>query len=572
MTDILVPNQELEFLLFDWLDLQRGGGIERDTVSAILELARDLATSHFLPHYKAADIEEPRLADGAVKVLPAIGRALQEYARLGLCGLSFPERVGGMGLPHSVATACYAVFASANVATASYVMLTVANARLLLAFANDEQVEAFARPMIDGRWFGTMCLSEPAAGSGLGDIRCKAVPDYDDALGSRYRLRGNKMWISGADQDITENIVHLVLAKIPRADGTLPPGTKGISLFIVPKRLPDGTLNDVTVAGINHKMGYRGTANCLLNFGEGDGAVGWRVGGEGQGLQQMFLMMNEARISVGTGAAAMAMRSHRHSVRYARERVQGKAPGQDDDQPTAIINHPDVRRMLLQQKSFSEGALALCVYCAALADEAGEDAEVLLSLLTPIAKSWPSEFGLVVNDTAIQIHGGYGYTRDFDVEQLWRDNRLNPIHEGTTGIQGIDLLERKIIKAGPRGLLLLEKRLAAIAATALGGQGDRLMELWAETKRTVDGLAGRSLALRLQDSTTFLRAFGHLIIGWMWLELANAAARSLDEDFRAGKLLAAEYFSTFELPQARAWMQTIELGSDLIERTPDTTF
>ncbi len=572
MSEYLVTIRELEFLLFDWLRLEESGKVDRQTTSAILELAGDIAENLFLPHYKASDTIEPRLDEGSVKVLPAIVEALGEYARLGLPGLSFPEDRGGMGLPQSVAMACYSIFASANIATISYPMLSVANARLLLTFASEQQIEAFARPQIEGRWLGTMCLSEPSAGSALGDISCRAVVDAHDALGARYRLSGNKMWVSGADHDITGNIVHLVLAKVPAADGFLPTGTKGISLFIVPKILPGGTRNDVTVAGLNHKMGYRGTANCLLNLGEEEGAVGWLIGSEGDGLRQMFVMMNEARISVGTGAAALAYRSHRHSIRYARERVQGRAPDRLGDEPTGIINHPDVRRMLLQQKSYAEGALALCLYCAMLTDEDGDDAHSLLSLLTPVAKSWPSEFGLVVNDTAIQIHGGYGYTRDFDVEQLWRDNRLNPIHEGTTGIQGIDLLERKILRAGPRGLDLLEGRLDAAVAKAASRQGDRVKALWKETRHVIKLLASRPEAARLQDSTALLRAFGHVVVAWLWLEVAEVASRSNDAAYGTGKALAAEYFCDFELPSAAAWLQTIAQGSDLIRRTPAEIF
>src|SRR5277367_6074097 len=284
----------------------------------------------------------------------------------------------------------------------------------------------------------------------------RAVQDGDDVLGPRYRLTGNKMWISSGDHDITDNIIHLVLAKIPGDDGKLPPGTGGITLFIVPKLLPDGTRNDVRVAGLNHKMGYRGIPNCLLNFGEAGGAVGWRLGAAGQGLAIMFHMMNEARIFVGLGAAALAARGYRQSLDYARERLQGRpASAKDPAQPQRpIIEHADVKRMLLAQKAFSEGALSLILYCAMLMDRSkiqkdeAERAslESYIGLLTPVAKSWPAEFGLAANDFAIQIHGGYGYTRDFDVEQVYRDNRLNPIHEGTHGIQAIDLLGRKILR------------------------------------------------------------------------------------------------------------------------------
>ncbi len=303
--------------------------------------------------------------------------------------------------------------------------------------------------MIAGDCFGTMCLSEPQAGSSLGDIRTRAVPTAD----GRYRLFGNKMWISGGEHDISGNIVHLVLAKIPDEHGKLPAGVQGISLFTVPRKLVDeqgniGERNDVALAGINHKMGYRGTVNCVLNFGEGRytpegeaGAIGELVGEAGKGLSYMFHMMNEARISVGLGAAALGYTGYLHALDYAKNRLQGRSRSERDPSSPQIpiIQHADVRRMLLAQKSYASGALALCLYAAKLTDdihsledsEQQKKAQLLLDLLTPVVKSWSSEWGLVANDLAIQVHGGYGYTREYNVEQFYRDNRLNPIHEGT---------------------------------------------------------------------------------------------------------------------------------------------
>ncbi len=572
MTDCLVADRDIEFLLFDWLRIDRDGHVDRDTCRAVLGLATNVARDLFLPHYRASDVIEPRWEDGQVKLLPEIVHALREYAKLGLCGLGFPEDLGGMNLPQTVGMACHAILSSANISATGYTMLTAANARLLLECASREQIAHFALPLIEGRWFGTMCLSEPQAGSGLGDIRCRAIAQDADELGRRYLLSGTKMWISAGEHEITENIVHLVLAKVPRADGTLPPGTKGISLFIVPKILPGGDRNDIAVAGLNHKMGYRATVNCLLNFGEQGGALGWLVGEEGDGLRQMFKMMNESRIAVGTGAAALAIRSHRHAVQYAHERIQGRVPGQDGGEPVAIIRHPDIRRMLLQQKSYAEGALALCLYCASLSDEDSAEAGILLGLLTPVTKSWPSEFGLVVNDTAIQVHGGYGYTRDFPVEQLWRDNRLNPIHEGTTGIQAIDLLERKILKAEPRELALLEQRIRLAVARSELAEASYLLAVLDRSKEVIALMAQRPALARLQDATQFLRAFGHMIVGWMWLELAASAAGQADPLFREGKILAARYFCDFELPQAMGWLDSIARGNDLIVRTPEAIF
>ncbi|MEV4933909.1 acyl-CoA dehydrogenase [Sphingobium sp. LSP13-1-1.1] len=573
--DFLPSREMLGFQLFDWLDA--GALTDRDVLSAIMDAARQLAVDVFMPHYRQADIEEPRLEDGRVRLCPAIHVALRAYAELGLSGVSFPEKLGGLGLPYTASLALHSIFAAANISTIGYAMLTAANARLISTFGTSLQVERFAYPQIKGRWFGTMCLSEPQAGSSLGDIRTRAVCEGEDELGFRYRLTGNKMWISGGDQDVSENIVHLVLAKVARPDGSLPEGSKGISLFIVPRILPDDTVNDVSVAGLNHKMGNRGTSNCLLNFGEADGAIGWRVGAEGEGLAQMFMMMNEARISVGMGAAALAYRGYRHALRYARERVQGRVAGMQGGAAIPIIDHPDVRRMLLQQKIYAEGAFALCLYCARLIDTDGEEAESLLSLLTPVAKSWPSEFGLIANDLAIQVHGGYGYTRDFEVEQLWRDNRLNPIHEGTTGIQAIDLLRRKILTSDGRSLALLRHRIAATAdqahkAAEWSSLGSALLAYWDKVEEVVDGLRLRVMPEALDDATLFLRAFGHGILGWLWLDMALKGVSLANDTLRAGLSYACRFFFDTELPQALAWLSVVERHGDLARAMPEDAF
>jgi alkylation response protein AidB-like acyl-CoA dehydrogenase len=533
----LLVRRDLEFLLHDWLrvetlaELPRFRDFSRDTLDGLLDLSERLATEQFLTHYRRADTQEPYIDNGQVRVLPAVAEALRQYAELGLFSAGFPEALGGHGLPYVACASSFAYFAAANIATAAYPMLTVANARLIATFGNPAQIERFALPQIAGRWFGTMCLSEPQAGSSLADIRTRAQRDGDDELGTRYRLTGNKMWISGGDHDASENIVHLVLAKIPDENGALPNGTEGLSLFIVPKILPDGSRNDIAVAGLNHKMGYRGTANCLLNFGERSGAIGWIVGEPGHGLRQMFQMMNEARIGVGLGAAALGYRSHRLAVAYARERLQGRPPGVRDGAPVPIIQHADVRRMLLAQKSYAEGALALCLYCAQLVDRHDDDSAALLGLLTPVAKTWPSEYGLVANDIAIQIHGGYGYTRDFDVEQLYRDNRLNPIHEGTTGIQGADLIGRKILRDQGRALSLLGAAIERTARRAselapLAPHATSLLRAWTEIASTV-AILNEQQQRALDNSTPFLRAFGHVVVAWLWLEQAIVAVSGI---------------------------------------------
>jgi len=575
--DVLPPRELIDFLLFDWLNLEQRG-VQRETMLAIFDAAHRLAAAEFLPLYRKGDVEEPRLdAAGAARILPEFHGALRHYSELGLFGTSFPEELGGLGLPSLAALAASLPFAAANPAAYGYPMLTVANARLITTFGTQAQQTHFALPEIEGRWFGTMCLSEPQAGSSLGDILTRAVPDGEDDLGARYRISGNKMWISGGDQDASENIVHLVLAKVARSDGSLPEGSKGISLFIVPKHLPDGARNDIAVAGLNHKMGFRGTTNCLLNFGENDGATGWIVGEEGQGLAQMFMMMNEARITVGLGAAAIAYRGFRHAYTYAAERLQGRTPGTKGGSPVPIIAHADVRRMLLQQKVYAEGGIALCLYCANLMDEGTDEAEALLALLTPIAKTWPSEFGLIANDLSIQVHGGYGYTRDFDVEQLWRDNRLNPIHEGTTGIQGLDLLGRKILFSDGSGMAALRARIEETGARASGtdqwkAAADELLALWNAIDSTIAGLRTAEATRAMDEATLFLRAFGHAVIGWLWLDQALAAGTIDDTARRAGVEHCCTFFFEAEIPQAGTWLGIVSSRSSRAQGIADAAF
>jgi alkylation response protein AidB-like acyl-CoA dehydrogenase len=588
--------RDVKFWLYDWLGADALTGHpayadhSRETFDAILELSAKLAADRFETHYKKADRVEPSLENGIVRVIPEIRQALKDYADAGLFSASFDPDVGGLGLPHVIDTASMAHFMAANIATAAYPMLAAANARVLVKFGTPAQIETFALPEIAGTTLGTMCLSEPQAGSSLADVMTRAVPDGDDVLGPRYRLTGNKMWISGGDHDITDNIIHLVLAKIPGADGKLPPGTGGITLFVVPKLLADGTKNDISVAGLNHKMGYRGTTNCLLNFGEAGGAIGYRLGNPGQGLAIMFTMMNEARIFVGLGAAALAMRGYRQSLDYARERLQGRpASNKDPSAPQRpIIEHADVKRMLLAQKAYAEGAVSLILYCAHLIDRenvAGDETErarisSLLGLLTPVAKSWPSEFGLAANDFAIQIHGGYGYTRDFDVEQIYRDNRINPIHEGTHGIQGIDLLGRKILRDKGATLAGLAPEIAetvskASAIAELHGLAARLNLAWDRVNATVETLIALNDPARAMDNASaFLSAFGHVVVAWLWLDQAVRVHRNaeIDRSFREGKLRAARYFIEVELPKIEPQLAVVATLNDVAATMPEDAF
>ncbi|WP_298008487.1 acyl-CoA dehydrogenase [uncultured Aquabacterium sp.] len=603
----------VDFLLYDWLKAdglcarERHAEHNRETFTAVLDLSEQIATEQFAPINRLIDVHEPEF-DGTTVTLPKeTPVALQAFADAGLMAASKDAEVGGMQLPTVVEIASMSFFYKCSVGLAAYPMLTRGNANTILAHGTPKQIEVFAKGGLEGRTFGTMCLSEPQAGSSLSDIVTRAVPDVQgdgsgvawqqDELGPRYRLTGNKMWISGGEHEMGENIVHLVLAKIPGPDGKLIPGVKGISLFIVPRKLvkADGTItgqrNDVALAGLNHKCGYRGTVNTLLNFGEGKfpvnghaGAVGYLIGKEGEGLKCMFTLMNEARISVGLGATMLGYAGYEASLEYAKQRPQGRAMGaggKDHSAPQIpIIEHTDVKRMLMMQKAVAEGGLALGLLCAQLVDDEytgspdeRDNARLLLELLTPIAKSWPSEWAQEANSQAIQILGGYGYTRDFPVEQYWRDNRLNMIHEGTHGIQGLDLLGRKVVMNGGKALAVLAARISDTVTRA--GQVDGLAEhanalagalqkVGAATKAAwATGVPEEALA----NATPYLQAFGHTVMAWIWLELALAAKTAqaagewdkgpLGTGFLKGKLATADYFYAYELPKIDAWLGVV---------------
>jgi alkylation response protein AidB-like acyl-CoA dehydrogenase len=585
----------VDFLLHGWLGVDalcarpRFAEHSGETFAQVLDTCERIAREKYAPFNRRVDDDEPRFDGERVIVPQATHDAWRAYAESGMLAAAQDAEIGGMQLPYTVEAAANAFFAKASVSIGAG-MLTTANANLLMVHGTPAQQQAFALPEFAGRFSGTMCLSEPQAGSSLSDIATRAVPDgadfEADPLGPRYRLRGHKMWISAGEHELTENIVHLVLAKIPDADGRLVPGTRGISLFIVPKRLVDtqarltGERNDVALAGLNHKCGWRGTPNTLLNFGEGrftpggtPGAVGYLVGRPGEGLRCMFHMMNEARIAIGLSAAALGLAGFEASREYALQRRQGRpitGTGKDPAQPpVALVEHTDVKRMLLAQKAYAEGALALGLYCARLVDEqhtgepaAAAEAKLLLEVLTPVAKSWPSEWCLEANSLAIQVLGGYGYTRDFPVEQYWRDNRLNMIHEGTHGIQALDLLGRKVVMDGGAGLKLLASRIqatveraghdAALAEDAVALAG-ALQALGAATKAAwATGVPEEALA----NAVPYLQAFGHVVLAWVWLDLALAAAPA-PAPRREGLRAAQRYFFAYELPKVQPWLSVV---------------
>ena len=570
----LMNNKDLEFLLYQVFEAEKLTDIahyqdhDRTTFDGILNTAERIATDYFEPHNAKADEHEPQFDGEKVTTIAEVKDAWQHFANSGLLSARHSFEDGGMQLPALIHMAANTYFMSANPSTAGYPFLTTAAANVIHAFGTAEQKATFLPHMFSGRFSGTMALTEPDVGSSLGDLNTKASPADDGS----YRIKGQKMFISGGDQDITENIVHLVLARIEGADK----GVKGISLFIVPKFItnPDGSLadrNDVQLAGLLHKMGYRGTTSTVLSFGEKDSCVGYLIGEAGKGLMYMFKMMNEARIGVGLGAAMIGYRGYLESLDYARNRPQGRKPTEKDplSKPVNIVEHADVRRMLLAQKSYVEGSLAVCLLAARLVDEqeagGNEDSGILLDLLTPVVKSFPSYYGPRANDLAIQVLGGSGYIREYPVEQCYRDNRLNPIHEGTHGIQSLDLLGRKLWQHNGKGLKLLMARIHATLASA--AQKEELAGLVGEYQAQLKTVQETTLLLggalqkgqvdeALSNAALYLDMMGKAVIGWLWIEMADKALTAFgqsdsadDQTFLAGKLQAAQYFVRWEMPE-----------------------
>jgi alkylation response protein AidB-like acyl-CoA dehydrogenase len=580
----LLSRRDLDFLLYEWLRIdeltkrERFAEHSRETFDGVLDLCEQLATRYFAPHNKKNDANEPTFDGERVTVIGEVKQAWDAFVQADLMGMAMEAGLGGAQLPATVADAAFAWFSAANVSTTGYLMLTMANANLLAKFGTREQVDAFLKPMLAGRFSGTMALSETQAGSSLADILTRAEPQDDGT----YRLFGSKMWISGAEHELTDNIVNLVLAKIPGG----PAGTKGISLFIVPKYLVDsdgsiGERNDVVLAGLNHKMGQRGITNTVLNFGEGKftpggkpGALGYLVGEPHRGLAYMFTMMNEARLGVGMGAVSLGYTGYLKSLEYARQRPQGRPVlAKDPALPQIpIIEHPDVKRMLLAQKAYVEGGMALLLYCAKLVDlahsaESDEERDsigLLLDILTPVGKSWPSQWCLEANNLAIQVHGGYGYTREYDVEQHYRDNRLNPIHEGTHGIQSLDLLGRKVTQRNGASLAALGAAMAqtiALADAAGGEAGELAAQLDTTWQRLVDVTTAMfgsgDVEAALANSAVYLEAFGHIVVAWIWLEQLLATTGRTG-DFYEGKRQAVRFFYRYELPKTAAQLDLLE--------------
>ena len=594
MTDAnpLLSDRDIQFQLHELADVSALCGLPafaehgRETFDLFVHSARTLARSVLYPAYRTLDAEPPRFENGRIHVHPVLRTIWPRLAELGILNASRPYAVGGQQVPRSVAIVAEAYLMAASAAAYGYAGLTTGAAHLIEAFGDERLRERFMRRMYAGEWTGTMALTEPQAGSSLADITTRATPQPDGS----YRVAGHKIFISAGDHDLTANVVHLVLARI---DGA-PAGTKGISLFAVPRlrevddsdELVD---NDVHTAGMIHKIGWRGLPSLVINFGERGDCHGWLVGQAHQGLAHMFQMMNEARIMVGVNGIATAAVAYHEAINYARERRQGRAPGARDPRTgqLAIVEHPDVRRMLLRQKAIVEGGLSLILQAAGYSDRAEHDPDPdvrrhnqrLLDVLTPVAKSFPAERGYEANTLALQIHGGYGYSSEYLPEAWLRDQKLNSIHEGTTGIHGLDLLGRRALADGALMALGREMTIAANEARAAGVPAtwvDRFDAALQTTAALTVELATRGQqgdpAFMLRHSTDFLDLFSTVVIAWQWLRQAAVAARALpnatpaDRGFYEGKLCAAQYWLTTELPRVDHLATLCRTGEDSYAR------
>jgi butyryl-CoA dehydrogenase len=570
MDNPLIREADVEFLLYDVLDvlsltkLPYFAEHDRGTFDMVIETARRFAREVLYPAYKPMDEAPPRFEAGAVTVHPRMKAIFPELSALGMVSASRPASVGGQQLPLTVTTFATAYLMAANLSAYGYVGLASGAAHLLEAFGDDALKRAYMEPLYEGRFLGTMALTEPQAGSSLADVATRAKKNDDGS----YSITGAKIFISGGDHDLTDNIVHMVLARI---DGA-PPGTKGVSLFCVPKkRQEDGALvdNDVSVAGVIHKIGWRGLPSLALSLGERGDCKGWLVGAENRGLSYMFQMMNEARIMVGLNGVATASVAYQQALIYANDRTQGRPVTAKDPtaRPVPIIEHADVRRMLLRQKAIVEGGLALIARTAMYADlaEHANDphARLLLDLLTPVAKSFPAERGFEANVLALQIHGGYGYSSEYLPESWLRDQKLNSLHEGTTGIQGMDLLGRKVVAGGGAALAALREEIEACEHPGLASALGRVEALTMELAQK--GLAGDVAGMMLHSSD-YLELFSILVVAWQHVAMARAAAKRPESAFTRGKQLAAEYWLANELPRMDTLIGICRSGEDSYAR------
>jgi alkylation response protein AidB-like acyl-CoA dehydrogenase len=597
MASKFISERNLKFLLHEVFDVasltQYDYYKEYDgkMLDMVLKAAMELAEGLLWPICQEMDQNPPELVGDQIKVHPSVKKILEECGTGGWLGDDIPFEWGGQQLPQMIGMGTRFIFCAANYSAAAYTGLTTGAARLILNFGTEDLKKTYLPNMLSGKWQGTMALTEPEAGSSLADITTMAEPTDH----GYYKIRGQKIFISAGDHDGVENIIHLMLAKIQGA----PAGVKGISLFVVPKKRMDekGQLvsNDVVTSGVFHKLGYRGCPIAQLSLGDNDNCRGYLVGEPHQGLLLMFQMMNEARIGVGAGAAAIASAAYYAALEYTKTRLQGRKLSTKD--PTLpqipLIEHPDVKRMLLFQRSVIEGALSLLMQTAKYADlaivltgEEKEKNELLLDLLTPVAKSYPSEMGILSISQGVQCLGGSGYCDDYPLEQYYRDARIHPIHEGTTGIHGLTLLGRNVtIKGGKAYKLYLEEvqntirqaeefKEVASYVQKLKQALEMLQQvtaylMWVREKETPE--------IFLADATLYLEFFGIISVAWQWLLQATAVVKALrdsptgaEANFYNGKFFAFRFFFEYELPKIQGLASRLMHSDGLtVEITPD---
>lgn len=602
MANEYIDLETLKFLLYNVHDLQsvldqeRYADYDKESIELLLNSVKDFADKEMFPFYREMDENPAHFKDGEIVVHPQVNKYMKAGGEMGFISGPFPYDKGGMQMPSIVFNSSLYIQEAANNQLPGYIGLTVGAAELITHFASQELNDTYVPKMLEGTWGGTMCLTEPQAGSSLSDIVTSATPN-----GDTYKIHGQKIFISGGDYTGAENIVHLVLARVKGA----PAGTKGISLFVVPKRRPntDGSLtsNDVQTVADFQKMGQRGYCTTHLFFGDKEDCQGWLVGEENKGLKYMFLMMNGARIGVGRGAAAIATAAYHASLNYANERAQGRkltstGKKNPEQEQTLIINHPDVRRMLLLQKSISEGALSLILLAAkyqdfsqTLADEKErEKYSLLMEILMPIVKSYPSEMGKVAVDNGVQVLGGYGFCSDYILQLYLRDIRIFSIYEGTTGIQSQDLLGRKITMQNGKALEVLSEEIMKTIANAstvdsLAPYAQKLgakLELMQQVLKSLMGYAQKGNYERyLADATLFLDFFSTVVISWLWLDIACHAEKALasgdkvhSKDFYEGKLNAMQFYFKYELPKTNGLAEILMDDQSLTIATDKDVF
>jgi len=576
--------RDLQFQLFEVLDSESLTKYEyfqdhnRESFEMVLEAADGIAAKMLFPLLTEMDRKEPQLVDGKIRIHEGMKPIIKKMGEDGWVNAAFRYDEGGQQLPTTILNAAGFIFQAANYSSSIFSFMSGGSANLIRTFGSQELIDKFTPDMYSGKWQGTMALTEPDAGSSLSDISTSAEATAVEGV---YKIKGQKIYISAGDHDACENIVHLMLAKIKGG----PIGAKGISLFVVPQKRPENDElidNDVITAGIFHKMGYKGAPIAHLSIGSNDGALGYLVGEPHKGLSYMFQLMNEARISVGLNATAIGTAAYHTSLAYAKERPQGRKISEKDltKPQTTIINHADVKRMLLFQKSVVEGSLALLLFCSKLSDlihveegEAKERASLLLDLLTPVAKSYPSEMCCLSTSAAVQVLGGAGYTTDFTVEQYYREARIHPIHEGTTGIHGLDLLGRKItIHNGKAAQIFFEEVTKTMTEAAkdedLQPFVEKLQKSLGKAQQATGyllGLAGKGETEKfLADATLYLEMFGIITIAWQWLSQGIVAKEKLngaheaDQNFYQGKLATMRYFYEYELVKVDSLVKRLQ--------------